>query len=90
MKLVIVERTMSRPVTVAELAKGAASGNACLDAHRVRLIRSLISLDGLRVVCEYEAPDAESVRLANRKLGLPFDRVWTAETFLPPGPADAS
>jgi hypothetical protein len=81
MKLVIVERTMPAPVTLEQLAGAAASGSPCFEAHRVRLLRSLLSLDGLRVVCEYEAPDAEAVRQANRKAGLAFDRVWTADIY---------
>lgn len=83
MKLVIVERTLERPVTLAQLQKNGADGRPCLDAHHVRYLRSLVSLDGLRVLCEYEAPDAESVRQANKKLGLPFDRVWAAQSEEP-------
>jgi hypothetical protein len=30
------------------------------------------------MVCEFEAPDAESVREALRAAGQPFDRVWPA------------
>lgn len=81
MKLVIVERTMPRPVTASDLAASAASGAPCFEAHRVRLLRSLISLDGMRVLCQYEAPDAEAVRQANRKAGLPFDHVWSADVL---------
>lgn len=81
MKTIIVERTLLEPVAASTMAERVASGSACLDAHRVRFVRSLISSDGLRVICEYQAPDAETVRLANRKLGLPFDRVWAAESF---------
>lgn len=81
MKLVIVERTMQQPVTKEQLAAAAASGSPCFEAHRVRLLRSLLSLDGMRVVCQYEAPDAEAVRQANRKAGLAFDRVWTADVY---------
>lgn len=81
MKTVIVERSLLEPVAVSALAERAATGSACLEAHRVRFVRSLVSSDGLRVICEYEAPDAETVRVANRKLGLPFDRVWAAESF---------
>jgi len=81
MKLVIVERTMPAPVTLEQLAGAASSGSSCFEAHRVRLLRSLLSLDGTRVLCEYEAPDAEAVRQANRKAGLTFDRVWTADVY---------
>jgi hypothetical protein len=30
------------------------------------------------MVCEYEAPDAESVRFVQQRLGMAFERVWTA------------
>ena len=86
MKTIIVERSLSEAVAVTDMAARVASGNACLEAHRVRFVRSLVSSDGLRVICEYEAPDAETVRLANRKMGLPFDRVWAAESY--PAPRD--
>lgn len=81
MKTIIVERSLPEPVAITDMAQRVASGSACLEAHRVRFVRSLVSSDGLRVICEYEAPDAETVRLANRKLGLPFDRVWAAESY---------
>jgi hypothetical protein len=79
MKLVIVERSLPSTFTLADLAATSAAGKPCYEAHRVRLLRSLVSQDGRRVICEYEAPDAESVRQANRKVGLPFDAVWTAD-----------
>jgi hypothetical protein len=31
--------------------------------------------------CEFEAPDAESVRDALRSANVPFDRVWSATVF---------
>jgi hypothetical protein len=40
----------------------------------------------MRMLCLYEAPDAESVRLANREASLPFDRVWASQIVLPAPP----
>ena len=34
----------------------------CFQLHRVRLLRSYLSNDGLRMLCLYRAPDAESER----------------------------
>lgn len=90
MKLIVVERTLTEPLFASTMAERVASGSACLEAHRVRFVRSLVSADGLRTICEYEAPDAETVRLANRKLGLPFDRVWAAETYVSPAPNESA
>src|SRR5690606_4549242 len=36
------------------------------------------STDGRRVLCLYEAPDAEAVRSTQKQGGLPFDAVWAA------------
>ena len=33
------------------------------------------------MVCEFEAPDAESVREACRMAGLQYERIWTANVF---------
>ena len=57
----------------------------CFEQHSVRLVRSVLSLDGRRMICLFQAPDAESVRVANRIAGLPFDRVWTASVIEPSG-----
>lgn len=78
MERVIVERTFDKPVDRAELAARFRENRGCFEARSVQAVRSCVSLDGLRMLCEYEAPDAESVRAANRLAGLPFDAVWTA------------
>lgn len=78
MERVIVERRLSVPVTPDELRASACSAQACYALYRVRHLRSAISLDGLRVICEYEAPDAESVRRAQLQAKVPFEAVWTA------------
>ena len=59
------------------------TGDGCHNAHRVRFLRTLLSADGLRAICEYEAPDAEAVRAVNRQLNAPFERVWTASVISP-------
>jgi hypothetical protein len=35
------------------------------------------------MLCLYEAPDAESVRVAQREVALPHDSVWTFHTIGP-------
>lgn len=53
----------------------------CLELRNARRLRTLLSLDRRRTICELEATDAESVRESYRAAGLPFDRVWTAEIW---------
>ncbi|MEM8606411.1 MAG: DUF4242 domain-containing protein [Myxococcota bacterium] len=53
----------------------------CLEEHRVEFIRSYFSSDKKTMICEYEAPDAESVRIVQRTGKLPFERIWAAQVF---------
>jgi hypothetical protein len=39
--------------------------------------------DGRRMLCQYRAPDVESVRLAQREAGLPVDALWAFERIGP-------
>lgn len=43
---------------------------ACLDIHRVQFIDATFSDAGDRVICEFLAPDIESVRHALRGAGI--------------------
>jgi hypothetical protein len=82
MKTVVVERSFEQPLTEEQVDGIREGSSACFEAHRVRFVRSLVSADRKRTVCVFEAPDAESVRQANHKAGLPFDRVWPAEDIV--------
>jgi uncharacterized protein DUF4242 len=76
MNVVVVERSFSKPVAYADVQATERRGAECLEAHRVRFLKSYVSRDMRRMVCLYEAPDAESVRLAQDKVGAPFVRAW--------------
>jgi len=75
MSVVLVERSFPQLVAFEDLRERGAS---CLEAHRARFLRAYFSRDRLRMICLFEAPDAESVRIAQEKSGLPFDAAWTA------------
>ena len=75
---VVVERSFERPAAFAELQAREDGGAWCLDLHGVRFQRTYFSLDRRRMLCVYEAPDAESVRTAQRTIAMPVARVWSA------------
>ncbi|MBK7662215.1 MAG: DUF4242 domain-containing protein [Sterolibacteriaceae bacterium] len=79
----IVERSFSPPISDQELSAVAARMAPCLDLHDVRWIRSHMSEDRQRMLCEYEARDAESVRKVQHEAEASFDRVWTAHLMEP-------
>lgn len=90
MTVVVVERSFDEPVEFAAIQALEDRGAWCLEEHRVRFVRTWFSKDRRRMVCLYEAPDAESVRIAQRKAGMPLDRVWSAVHNPPPAGWPAS
>ena len=44
-------------------------------------MRSYLSLDRKRMICEFEAADAEQVRESYRSAGVNFDGVWAADVY---------
>jgi len=50
----------------------------CLDIHGVRHVVSYVTPDARRMICVFEAPDAEAVRQTARQLGYGYDNIWTA------------
>lgn len=81
MARVIVERLFDEPESFDDLQAQEDRFAWCLEQHRVKFIRSYFSNDRRRMVCEYEAPDAETVREVQRTAAMPFERIWTAEVF---------
>ncbi len=79
MSRIIVERTFATPPSDADLAAFGSRQMGCLNIYRVTHQRSLLSQDRLRMMCEYDAPDAESVRRVQHEAEGPFDRIWVAE-----------
>lgn len=83
MARVIVERSFPEPVEFSEVQAREDRSAWCMQAHHVRFVRSYFSLDRRRMICVYDAPDAEAVRRANETAGLPFDHVWVADVHGP-------
>src|SRR5688572_16976303 len=83
----IVETEFDSPLTDEERDRQAQRLDPCLEAHGARWMRSYLSTDRRRIVCEFEAADAEAVRGAFRSARVGFTRVWTAEVFEPGGGA---
>ena len=79
----IVERTFSPPMTDQELKEVGERMAPCLELHDVKWIRTHFSEDRQRMVCEYEARDAHSVRQVQHEAGARFDKVWAAQLIEP-------
>ena len=77
----IVERSFETPLSEAELKATERRMAPCLDLYRVRWIRSYWSTDRRRMICEYDAPDATSVKSVQREADARFDRIWPADVL---------
>lgn len=79
MARIVVERSFSSPQSDQDMKVVADRERPCLAMYDVAWKRSLISADRQRLVCEYEAADAETVRKIQREADAAFDRIWVAD-----------
>ena len=78
---VLVSRRFEEPVAFEEVQAAEQAGASCLLTHRVQRMRSYLSADRRRMISLYQAPDAESVRLALHEASMPVERVWAFRQF---------
>jgi hypothetical protein len=81
MASIIVEYKFAHSMSDEELGHLAKKLDTCLELRNGAWVRSSLSEDRKRMICEFEAPDAESVREALRTSGQEFERAWPAHVF---------
>jgi len=87
MTRVLVEKHFDPPLTAEQWERDLQIGLPCHRAHDVRWVRSMLSRDRAKIICEFEAPDAETVRTSFRKSGLPYVRIWAIDFITPAEPS---
>jgi hypothetical protein len=81
MARIVVERSFETPQSDADMKVVADRERPCLAAYDATWRRSLVSSDRKRMLCEYEAADAETMRRVQREAGAQFDRVWVGDVI---------
>lgn len=81
MARIVLERTFDPRTGKAEFERAGEELERCLETRDVKPIRSVVAADYSRAVCEFDAPDADTVRAALRQAGIRFERVWTADVI---------
>lgn len=56
---------------------------SCYAQRGIEWVRSYLSRDRTRLICELNAPDTQSIREAQHRAGVSFDRVWSATIVIP-------
>ena len=83
MTRILVEKHFDPPISPEKWDQDIAIGIPCHTAHQVQWIRSMMARDRTKVICEFEAPDTETVQRSFRKAGLPFVRMWSIDIIEP-------
>ena len=82
MEYVILEREFTEPLS-SEAVRKMAAETRCLDLYRVRPVRSYLMPGGKRMVCIFEAPDAEALRAVGRSNGFSGAVIWSSTVHTP-------
>jgi hypothetical protein len=83
---VIVERNFNWPRTIADVGARSETTERCMGIHNVIALRHYLASDGRRLVCVFDAPDAEALRATIRSGGFSEPaHVWTATVHPAPG-----
>ena len=80
---VVVARSFDEPTTVEALQAIEDASAWCLEQRQVTFLRTFFSADCRRMMCLYSAPDAESVREAQREARMPVEGVWACQHYTP-------
>jgi hypothetical protein len=75
---VVYLRPLDPPASPGDIQEMVGHAGACFDLHRVDWVQSFLATGGGRMLCWYQAPDAESVRIALRQLGSDVRAAWAA------------
>jgi hypothetical protein len=79
MSLVIVENPGEQLLTDEVIHEADQRVLPCLQARNATWQCSLLAIDRQRMICTFDAPDAESVRDSYRKAGFPSRTIWAGE-----------
>ena len=85
--LVVVERTYDVPTPFEQVLPSKEILRLCFELRGVNHMASYVAQDQMRIICIDEAPDAETVRVANRHAGMHFDVAWHAADIMEHEPA---
>jgi hypothetical protein len=80
-QIVLVENVFDPPLTDEEHSRMGKLIDGCAERRNARWMRSYLSADRKRMICEFEAPDAQSVRDTYRSAGVVFEKVWGVELY---------
>jgi hypothetical protein len=79
---VVLEREFPEPLD-ADKVRAMADGATCLELYRVKPVRSYLMPGGRRMICVFDAPDAEALRSVARANQNISGFVWSSTLHTP-------
>jgi hypothetical protein len=67
MQQIVLERQFEPAISVEDFTRMALEAVDCMPLYRVQWRESFISADGSRLLCRFDAPDTEAVRMVTRE-----------------------
>lgn len=89
MSLILVETAAEQPITFEWLSEADQRISPCLQEREATWQYSLLSSDRHRMICVYDAPDAEALRTSYRKANLGFGKMYPIQMIYPSGGSPA-
>ena len=86
MPLIIVETLSETPLYPEKPTESDFRTLDCIAERNGQWRYSLVSSDRHRMICTFNAPDAESIRESYRRGGTVFSRMWSGDIFSPARP----
>lgn len=81
--VIIIERIFNPPFTEDEWDESLRLVAPCYQERGVRWVCSFVPQNRSQKICLFRSPDVESIRDTYRRVGLQFDRIWTAQIIRP-------
>ncbi len=79
MALIVVETSYDPPIDQALWDELLERSAPCMTERDITWKRTYLSRDRKRSICELDAADAETVRMAYQKGNVPYDTIWSAD-----------
>ena len=81
MPYLIVQYSFDTPLSDEALRAAFDALKPCLEVRGIRRLRSWLADDRRRMICEYQATDAQTVREAYLSAGVGYAQIWPGQLF---------
>jgi len=81
MPYLIVQYNFDPPLTDESLRKAFDALKPCLEMRGIRRLRTWLADDRRRMICEYQAADAQTVRDAYQSANVGYGHIWAGQLF---------